>query len=629
MRRALIGTALGWFAGAATLMAQMPSPYPTYPSSMGHVQHTDASMPVTPYLGASGPSAPAMPPQGYAPMQPPGYAPMMPSGPVMNGMPMSMQGQMIGPDGSMMMVPVNGQGQMILPNPPMGQGPMNLPAPGNQGGVVMPGQMANQMQPMNQAPMVNPNAMMNQGAAVNQGPIMGQYPGAGPGEYGGPCPAPCPNGMVGPCPNACMPGCAVGCANGCGNGVCGPVAPWAQMGAPCMDNGFGGFSGGAAFANGMPFGNGGPCQNGGCPNGCCQDGKMWASAEVLYWWARGQNIPALVTSGISAAQPGILGQPGTAVLFGAGLVDEGGRWGGRWTLGCWFDECSTMGIEGSFFYLGQMEQDFVLFGSVGQVIGRPFFNTNPAVNAMDAEQVNVPGILAGSISVQTCTQVYGAELNLRRNLSCVCNCCYSSRIDLIGGFRYMHLDDCVDIQEDLTNLDPARGAVGEGFLVDDSFMATNNFYGGQLGLAGSNRWARWYCDWRTVLALGATEKKITIAGSTTFLDPVPGGNPVTQPGGLLAQPSNIGTYTFSDFSIVPEVNVNFGYQFTPLIRGWVGYSFIYWSNVARSGDQIDFNVDARQLPTRAGPGTGTTPAFALHNNDFWTMGVSLGLQFRY
>jgi hypothetical protein len=568
----------------------MPSPYPNYQPAMNRGAIPVGAQPYyTGYAQQTGipgnQTYAAGPTPSYGPVQSPAYnQPIMPNGPVMNGLPVPMQGPMVGPDGTVISpMQINGQGQMML------QGPMNGPNPMSGMPMMPQGPMMGQGQAVGQG--INPN----QGSGVGYGPMMGQYPGPGPGMMMGQC--------QGGCPGPAMP------PGACPNGACGQWNGWTDNGEGYWDNG--GFGG----CNGFP-GPGG---------GCLQDGKMWASAEVLLWWIRGQNLPPLVTSGTSAANPGILGQPGTVILYGNGAVDQGLRVGGRWSLGCWLDECQTIGLDANFFFLGERDENFIHFGKVGEIIGRPFFNINPAVNALDAEQINVPGILAGDVTVSTCSQVYGAEANLRRCLCC--NCC--SKIELIGGFRYLHLDECVDIQETLTNLDIARGAIGEGFLVDDEFSTVNNFYGGQIGLAGQWRSGCFFSDWRALVALGATTKTITIAGSTTFLDPVAGGNPVTQPGGLLAQPSNIGTFTATDFSIVPQIDLNLGYQFTPLIRGWVGYSFIYWTNVARAGDQIDLNVDGRQIPTRAGPGTGTAPAFVLHNSDFWAMGISLGVSFRY
>ncbi len=123
---------------------------------------------------------------------------------------------------------------------------------------------------------------------------------------------------------------------------------------------------------------------------------------------------------------------------------------------------------------------------------------------------------------------------------------------------------------------------------------------------------------------------MTISGSTTFLDPVPGGNAVTQPGGLLAQQSNRGVFTSNAFSVVPEFNINLGFNVTPSIRVWAGYTFMYWNNVMRAGEQIDLNVDPNQLPTRAGPGAfGTQPTFPGRVTDVWLQGLSLGAQIRY
>jgi hypothetical protein len=335
-------------------------------------------------------------------------------------------------------------------------------------------------------------------------------------------------------------------------------------------------------------------------------------------------VPPLVTAGAGANQ-GVLGQPGTIVLFGGGQLLNDIRVGMRTRAGAWVDDCHIFGVEGSFFFLSELKQQFRSFCTVGDIIGRPFFNVDPAVNRQDAEQICFPGVVSGEIRAEACTQFLGADINARRNICC--SCC--SRVDLIGGFRYLYLHDCISVEESLVNLDPARGAVGEGFLVVDRFETFNNFYGGQFGLAGEYRSRAIFFDWRALVALGATTRNVSIAGSTTFLDPVPGGNPVTQPGGLLAQPSNIGSHESAGFSVVPEVNVNIGYAITPLTRVFVGYSFIYWSNVARAGDQIDLNVDARQIPTRNGPGVGTQPAFVLHTTDFWAQGINFGLQLRY
>lgn len=363
-----------------------------------------------------------------------------------------------------------------------------------------------------------------------------------------------------------------------------------------------------------------------CPWGACgPEGRVWASVDLLLWWTRGLNLPPLLTRGTGLTNPGVLGQPGTTIIFGNGALGESMRVGVRPRVGFWIDDCQTLGVEGSFIYLGQIVDHFDFCFPPGDVVGRPFFNTDPTVNAQDAELVNVPGVLAGCVSIVATSEFYSADANLRRNLCCNCD----SRIDLVGGFRYAHLSDSLSITETLTNLDPQRGVVGEGYIVRDSFRAVNNFYGGQFGLAGEFRSGALFVDWRALVGLGATHHVIFIDGSTTFIDPVTPLPTVTQPGGLLAQPSNIGRWDRSSFSVLPEIAVNLGYAVAPGLRLFVGYTFLYWNNVARAGDQINLRVDARQLPTRTGPGTGTDPQFILNRTDFWAQGINFGLQVRY
>jgi Putative beta barrel porin-7 (BBP7) len=53
-----------------------------------------------------------------------------------------------------------------------------------------------------------------------------------------------------------------------------------------------------------------------------------------------------------------------------------------------------------------------------------------------------------------------------------------------------------------------------------------------------------------------------------------GGATVTTPGGLYALPGNIGHYTHDEFSVVPELGINVGYQVTnqrPLAAVAVGF----------------------------------------------------------
>ncbi|MBL8796679.1 MAG: BBP7 family outer membrane beta-barrel protein, partial [Planctomycetia bacterium] len=100
-------------------------------------------------------------------------------------------------------------------------------------------------------------------------------------------------------------------------------------------------------------------------------------------------------------------------------------------------------------------------------------------------------------------------------------------------------------------------------------------------------------------------------------------------GGLLALPTNIGRYASDSFSIMPEGEVQLGMYVTERLRVYGGYNFLYASQVARPGDQIDPFVNTNFLafaPDPLGPIGPLRPDFALRRTDFWAQGFSLGVE---
>ena len=133
------------------------------------------------------------------------------------------------------------------------------------------------------------------------------------------------------------------------------------------------------------------------------------------------------------------------------------------------------------------------------------------------------------------------------------------------------------------------------------------------------------------VALGATEQIVNINGGSTVL--VPGAAPVSAVGGILAQQSNIGQHYHCTFGVVPEAGLEVGYQITPRIRATLGYTALYWSSVARPGNQIDRTVNPALPPTDAMFGIGGGPARpalpSLRESDFWAQGLNFGLMFGF
>jgi hypothetical protein len=312
------------------------------------------------------------------------------------------------------------------------------------------------------------------------------------------------------------------------------------------------------------------------------------------------------------------------VLFGGTSLDNDERSGGRFTFGFWFDGEQCCGLESSTFFLAERSVRFGASSPGLPILARPFFDVSAGQEA--SELVAFPGLLAGNVAVVSSSRLWGTELNLRSNWWR--GCCW--RFDSLLGFRYVGLDESLKVMENLTLPASASLPLGGGIGVSDSFGTHNNFWGGQLGAELELRQARWFLDLLGKVALGNTHEVVNINGNTTFF--VPGSPPSVQSGGLLALPTNIGHFSRDRFAVVPEVGVKLGYQATERLRLFVAYSFLYISDVARPGHQIDRVVNVSQLPTQFGPGSlvgSPSPIVLLKGTDFWAQGISFGLEFRF
>jgi hypothetical protein len=203
-------------------------------------------------------------------------------------------------------------------------------------------------------------------------------------------------------------------------------------------------------------------------------------------------------------------------------------------------------------------------------------------------------------------------------------------VDFLAGFRYLELDEGLTIQENLTLLPTAPANAGTTFGLADEFTTHNRFYGGQIGARGEYWKGKAFVNLYGKVALGETQETISINGLTIITPP--GGTPTAHAGGLLALPTNSGHFTRDEFAVVPEIGINVGYQVTDHLRAFVGYTFLYWSDVARPADQIDLAINGTQVPTNLGSGKlvgPARPAVNLNSTDFWAQGINFGLEFRY
>jgi len=374
-----------------------------------------------------------------------------------------------------------------------------------------------------------------------------------------------------------------------------------------------------------------PGFNGACPTYKYEDdsigapGRFWARGEWLYWATRGQPIPALATgspAGTARNLAGVLGSPNTVVNYGDGNTNTDFRNGYRLNAGWWFDDCRECGIEGDFFFLGDSRQGYSAASDGSTIIARPFVNA--ATGLQDSQLVSFPGTVGGSLTVDARTSALGAGANLVKNI-CGTPC---ARLDFLVGYRYWNVADDLTITENLTALAGQNNVpAGTTYQITDRFRTSNNFHGGLVGLSGEKNFGRWFVGARASVALGVNCQTVEIDGSTVLTPP--GGAPTTYAGGLLAQPTNIGSHTRNAFTVVPELGLRIGANVTENVRVYAGYNFLYMSDVLRAGDQIDPFVNTSQLPPRTNVTGPARPAFTPVNTDFWAQGISLGLELRY
>ena len=360
----------------------------------------------------------------------------------------------------------------------------------------------------------------------------------------------------------------------------------------------------------------------------------WVSVEYLNWYQNGMETPALVTTSpvpTAQNQAGVL--PLATTLYGGNNDILSNQMNGtRVRFGWWFANNPNLGVEGEYLGFGTRTENFDQQSNGSAILARPFYN---AVTGMeDSELVSFPGLLSGRVRTTATSKLDGAAVRFRRMLCCSSGCGFSpiacgpvpsqSRIDATFGWRFFQLKESLGIQEDLTSLSTANPG---SFVLNDNFRTRNQFNGGELGFQWLRRRGYWSLDMLMRLGLGNTRQEVIINGTTQTTQ---NGATTNANGGLLAQRTNSGTFVRNQFGVVPELGATLGYQVTQRMRFIAGYSFIYWSNVVRPGDQIDTTVNPNLLPPENPTQTAfLNPRFTFQDSDYWVQGLSLGGEYRW
>ena len=352
---------------------------------------------------------------------------------------------------------------------------------------------------------------------------------------------------------------------------------------------------------------------------CPED--SWLRTEFLLWHTQDRDSPALIATGPVPDFPVL---PNAQVAFGNKLQ---GEFSGGFRLDTGKRVTDNLGVGLRFWILANNNDSFFATATQdptrpGQVISmsRPFFNTETGTDDALAISTNGGLILSpgagteGKVWADSAVNMWAAEAYTRLRLKCNTTC----KVDFLSGYSHLNLDDTLNISSD-TFVIP-----NNVFIAHDAFETHNQFNGGQLGFELSVSEGRLTFRSMTKVHLGNMNQQVSIDGKHALAglgDPI-----VYQDGGLLAQ-GNQGNYERNKFAFIPEANFSLEYCIRKNIHLNIGYSFLYFDNVALAGSQIDPNINPNPI-LGGGPFTAN-PAFKFNDSGMWVQGLDLGLRWDF
>ncbi len=321
--------------------------------------------------------------------------------------------------------------------------------------------------------------------------------------------------------------------------------------------------------------------------------RVYTEASYLLMFASdGKSQTPIATGGPSN---GVIGRPGTTSLLDTSTsynTLSGFKVGVGGLIGA-----TSLGFEVNAMVFGRTS-DGTKLGPTSSPLARPFFDT--VAKRESSIVIASPGAFTGALDVQSSLTAWGAEANpffrlVQGN---------SVNFDLITGFRYFAANERFDVFDARTvqagGVTAFNGiGVGNGasLLVQDRISARNQFYGANIGGRIGYSSGAWFIDGTAKVAIGGVHQIVTLDGTTTL---VSGGGlvgPATTPGGFLTNVANGGRTSENRFAVLPEANIQLGYQLTSWANVFAGYQVLYLSNMARAGDQVDRNINPNRLPT--------------------------------
>ncbi|MEM6978516.1 MAG: BBP7 family outer membrane beta-barrel protein [Planctomycetota bacterium] len=355
---------------------------------------------------------------------------------------------------------------------------------------------------------------------------------------------------------------------------------------------------------------------------------FWVRADYVRLFVDGQRVPPLVTTGPTTAareDAGVIGQPGTAVLY-SGALDDDARDAMRFELGRYLGT-SGLAVSGSILFSEELQSTFRSDQSSFDLLARPFIDAAPTSIGNNAELIVFPGTFTGSIQVDSSTTFGTADALVHAILVSD----PGRQISTFLGYQFASLDDGLTISDSRRVIGGTTGlTVGTELSETDHFSTRNRFHGLAMGLRGDHCVAGWSLRSAFKLSLGVNDGEITRRGSAMTVVPLIGGGTdvATRDSGLLVQDTNSGVFQDERFAVVPEIQLRASRR---LPSGWdasIGYQFLYWSQLLRAGSQIDPLVNLTQVSTAGLQGLAR-PEPLIVADDLLVHGITFGLSHEF
>lgn len=399
------------------------------------------------------------------------------------------------------------------------------------------------------------------------------------------------------------------------------------------------------------------CEDGGCvgsgagycgnlvtPAGGCASGMemFWFRGDYMAWDREGFDLPPLATAAAT------VNSLTSEVIAGDLEVSNDWRSGFRLEMGVWLNAMTGWALAADFSNAGRDAYSFSTTVDDPRVIARPFFDTQLDLNGR--QFVNAPGELKGALSISAFDDFQGAGAWMQRCIYSDGNGCTgvgTTRLSLIGGYRYYHHDSLVYVDE--TRLPQPGNTIPDQtphLLTHayDKFAARNEFHGAEIGLQGRVQNCRWWVDGLAAIALGSTRRVVFVEGWTENfpLDSMDrflvnsSGNIISsksQGDLLVAAKTNFGRYTDFETQVVPRFRLGGGWQATERLSIHAGYNLVIW-NIVHAADHLPPvnaanglpEVDPRNLPDIL-PNGGAEPVFRkVIDGTMFAHGLDFGLE---